>query len=218
MKRACLILLPAALLLVLAVSGCNEESSPTFTRVRVKPACGVAPMVVEGYAIVSGGNESGDPMGGNNNLEIDWNFDDGGTGRTSIAYHTYTTPGEYTVSVVARDPDGQTADATFPVVVLEDSLRVRADYVPVDGGFTVADTVRFNIEVETCDIDYPTVLGDSVKMQFQWAMGDADTTVYRVPAPAFQYTTPGDYEVIVSVFYPAWAVMRRDTLNFSVSP
>jgi PKD repeat protein len=218
MKRACLLLLPAVLMLVLAVSGCNDESKPTFTRVRVKPACGVVPMVVEGYAIASGGNESGDPLGGNNNLEIAWQFGDGGTGKTSIAYHTYRTPGEYTVSVSATDPDGQTAASSVPVVVLQDSLEIRADYAGSENAVTVADTVRFNIEIVTCDIDFPEIPGDSVKVQFDWAMGDAADTHYSVPSPAFQYTAAGDYQMIVSVFYPEWAVVRRDTLNISVAP
>ena len=218
MKRACLLLLPAALLLVLAASGCNEESVPNFTRVRVKPDCGVAPMTVEGYATVTGGNESGDPMGGNNNLEIAWAWGDGGTGSTSIAYHTYLVAGKYNVDVLARDPDGQTAKATFPVFVLQDSLEVRAGYEASDTGFTVADTVRFNLDIRSCQINYPEVPGDSVKVQYRWEMGDIDNTVYTAPTPAFRYTEAGDYEVKVSIFYPGWAVQREDTLFLTVNP
>ncbi len=85
MKRACMLLFPALMILAVVV-GCVDESKPTFTRVRVTPQCGVVPMDVEGYAILSGGNETGDPLGGNNNLEVKWAFGDGGTGNTSISY------------------------------------------------------------------------------------------------------------------------------------
>ena len=71
MKRALILLTPAVLLLAL-VTGCNDDdvSLPTFTRLRVTEDCGVVPMAVEGYAVLSGGNESGDPMGGNNNRRV----------------------------------------------------------------------------------------------------------------------------------------------------
>jgi hypothetical protein len=54
-------------------------------------------------------------------------------------------------------------------------------------------------------------------MEFTWEMGDPDTTVYNVVAPEFQYTTPGQYEVKVSVFYPFWAVVRDTSLEFTVT-
>ena len=65
MKRAFLLLLPAILLVFLAVAGCKDESLPSFTRILVYPDCGVVPLQVEGRAMASGGNESGDPTGGN---------------------------------------------------------------------------------------------------------------------------------------------------------
>ncbi|MEN8005677.1 MAG: PKD domain-containing protein [Candidatus Krumholzibacteriota bacterium] len=220
MKRACMLLVPVLMILAV-VTGCSDdESLPTFTRVRVSPSCGVVPMDVEGYAILSGGNETGDPLGGNNNLEVKWAFGDGGTGNTSIAYHTYQAPGNYTVTVTGSDPDGQTTSATYPVTVLPDSLVIEAGSNFPDGACTCLDTVRFNIVAESCDIDYPTVLGDSVKLEFNWDMGDmggVDNTTYNGVAPEFRFRTPGVYDVEVAVFYPAWAVERRQTLTFTVA-
>ena len=126
MKRACMLLVPALLLLAVA-TGCNDdESKPAFTRLRVTPECGVIPMDVEGYAVLSGGNESGDPMGGNNSLEIQWDFGDGGSGNTTIAYHRYYTSGEHTVSVTGRDPDGNFTTAKIQVTAFADSLIMQA--------------------------------------------------------------------------------------------
>ena len=116
MKRACMLLVPA-LLLFAGATGCQEddESLPTFTRLRVTPDCGVAPLNVEGYAVLSGGDESGDPLGGNNNLEIKWSFGDGGTGSSTLAYHTYRIPKEYLVTVKGTDPQGNTTTASFHI-------------------------------------------------------------------------------------------------------
>lgn len=222
MKRSCMLLVPALIILAVVV-GCNDESLPTFTRVNVTPQCGVVPMDVEGYAILSGGNETGDPLGGNNNLEVKWDFGDGGTGNTSIAYHTFTEAKECTVTVVGTDPDGNTTTATFPVTVLPDSLVMEAGSNFPDGACTTADTVRFNMLAESCDIDFPEVLGDSVKLQFTWNMGDmedledVDNTTYSVVSPEFRFFTAGVYDVEVVVFYPAWAVERRQTLTFNVT-
>ncbi len=219
MKRACMLLVPALLIMAVA-TGCedDEHSFPSFTRLQVSPACGVAPMAVEGYAVLSGGNESGDPLGANNNLEILWDFGDGGIGSTTRDFHTYYKPGEYTVTVKGSDPDGQIATASFPVVVFPDSLVMEAGSDFPDGNVTTDDIIHFNIVASSCDIDYPTVLGDSVKMVFKWEMGDDAGSEFKLTAPEFRYDTPGDYEVNVLVFYPAWSVFRNQTLNFTVTP
>jgi PKD repeat protein len=218
MKRACLLLLPA-LLLALASIGCNEEDSiPAFTRVRISPACGVAPMSVEGYAIVSGGDESGDPLGGNNNLEINWSWGDGGSGRTSIAYHDFQTPGEYKVTVTAKDPQGNMATETVTVQVMSDSLLIQATSSAMTGSVTTADTVQFDFSALSCDINYPTEPGDDVKVQVLWEMNDPDNHTYEVASPLFRFTTPGDYEIDLTVTYPAWAVTRYDKVMLTVTP
>jgi len=209
-------LLVPALLLVAVVTGCNDDSKPTFTRLRVDPACGVAPLAVEGYAIISGGDETGDPMGGNNNLEVQWSFGDGGTGSTSLAYHTYNSPGDYTVTVVGSDPEGNTTSATFPVTVFPDSLVIAAGSNFPDGNVTTADTVRFDFAASSCDVDFPVVLGDSVKLEILWEMNDPGDHTYSLVAPKFQFTTAGQYEVDLTVFYPAWAVQRKQTLTLNV--
>ncbi len=213
-----MLLVPALLLLALA-AGCQDDdtSLPVFTRLSVNPACGVAPMDVEGYAVLSGGNESGDPMGANNNLEISWSFDDGGTGSSTIAYHRYTVPGEYSVTVVGRDPDGKTTTASVPVTVFPDSLIIQAGSDFPEGNVTTDQIIHFNIAVESCDIDFPIVQGDSVKVVFNWKMGDADANEFKLAEPEFRYDIPGQYEVNVSVFYPAWAVLREQTLTFNVT-
>lgn len=219
MKRVPILLATslAATLLAVAVGGCNDSSKPRITRVNVSPACGVAPVEVSATAYASGGDETGDPLGGNNNLELNWNFGDGGVGTTSVAYHTYAQPGQYNVVVTAVDPKGESTSASVPVTILPDSLVVEAGSNFPAGAVTTADTVRFHVAVSTCDVDFPAVTGDAVKLAFRWAMNDATHRVFTGPAPAFRFTTAGEYDVQLTVTYPAWAVTRRQTLHFSVT-
>jgi hypothetical protein len=215
MKRACLLLLPAMLLSALFVSGCDDESKPQITRIRVSPACGVVPLEVEAYALASGGNESGDPLGGNNKLEFAWNFGDGGTGATSRAYHTYQTAGDYNVVVTATDPDGESDSRAFVVRALADSLLVNA-LMDAPETITTNDTIQFHLEAESCDLDYPNNGPDVVKMRFRWEMGDAAGTVYTGPEPQHQFLTAGEYVVRLTVGYNDWAVWRSAELQVTV--
>lgn len=213
MKRAFLLLLPAVLLVMLGVAGCNDESLPTFTRVKVFPDCGVAPLEVEGLAIASGGNESGDPTGGNNNLEIRWDFGDGATSETSITYHTFSQAGDYTVTVTATDPDGGKATSRYAVTVLPDTLNITASSNFPDGAVATTDTVHFSLRARSCDID-PDSEGDYVKMTYRWLIGDQ---VFTGPSPMYRFTTAGNETVRLAVTYPELAVTRHDSLLFTVT-
>lgn len=173
-------------------------------------------MQVEGYAVVTGGNETGDATGGNNNLEITWDFGDGSASRTTLAYNLYEQPGDYTVTVTAKDPDGNTTSGSVPVRVLADSLLIEASSSYPDGMVTTADIIDFFVWAESCDID-PDNPDDYVKMIYKWHMNDAGDHVYQTRQPRFAFGDPGEYDVVLDVTYPAWAVTRHDTLHFSVS-
>lgn len=216
----------AALSLALLAAGCKEDSKPRITRMNVTPTCGVAPVSVVATAYASGGDESGSPMGGNNNLEMVWQFGDGGTGGTSVAYHTYDVAGEYNVIVTATDPAGETARAELPIVVLPDSLMVEVVTNFPNNDPTTDDVVRFDATVYTCGVDYPTVPGDAVKLAFRWRMNDTAGRVFEEAQPGRQvtpegdpgvrFTVPGEYAVELTVTYPAWAVTRHRTIHLTV--
>jgi hypothetical protein len=207
----------ATLALAFLATGCKEDNKPRITRMNVSPACGVAPVEVIATAYASGGDETGDPLGGNNGLDMNWNYGDGGTGSTSVSYHTYNTPGEYTVIVTATDPGGESASASVPVTVLADSLVVVASTNFPDGTVTTDDIVEFDASVVSCDVDFPAVAGDAVKLAFRWEMNDATNRVFTGSSPDFKFVTAGEYDVELSVTYPAWAVTRHQTIHLSVS-
>lgn len=207
----------ASVLLALFGAGCKENSKPRITRINVSPACGVMPVEVVATAYASGGDESGDPLGGNNNLEMNWAFGDGGVGSTSVAYHTYDEAGTYNVVATAVDPAGESASATVSVVVLPDSLVVEPSTDFPSGTVTTADIVHFAAAVTTCDVDFPAVPGDAVKLTFRWEMNDAGNHVYTGPTPSFRFTTAGEYDIDLTVTYAAWAVTRHKTIHLTVT-
>jgi len=219
MKRVPILLaicIAIGLLAVLA-TGCKEDTKPRITRLNVSPACGVAPVEVVATAYASGGDESGDPLGGGNNLEMTWAFGDGGTGSTSVAYHTYDLPGEYNVVVTARDPGGETTSATAPLTVLADSLTLELGTNFPGGTATTADVVKFEVAVASCDVNFPAVSGDSVKLTFLWEMNDSLNQKFTGATPAFRFSRAGEYEVELTVTYAAWAVTRKSSIHLTVT-
>ena len=229
MKRAFLLLLPAVLLVLLSIAGCNDETEPQFSRIRVYPACGVVPLQVDCLAVASGGNETGDPTGGNNNLVMSWNFGDGHSGgTTSVAYHTFTVPGQYTVVATATDPDGKTTSISQMVSVMADTLAIEASSNFDNNVATVSDTVRFDLMALSCDVN-PDIEDDYRNLVFNWGMNDSffvytpeDTTQYEYQystrRPSFLFDEARTYEVIVSVTYPALATTRLDTIYMEITP
>ncbi len=217
MKRAILIL--AAGVLVLATAACNDTSKPAITRIFVTPSCGVTPMQVEVYGIASGGNETGDATGGNNNLNFTWDFGDGATSTTSIAYHVYEDAGEYNVTLRVEDPDGNSATRSLPVTVVLDSLMVDATS-DATGPVTTADTVHFDYRAGTCGVDANSLSDRASYLEQKWFMHDPgfpDGGVYTGAEPAHTFSAPGVYQVELRCTYVGWAVTRSDTVTVTVN-
>ncbi len=216
MRRAFLLLLPAVLLVLLAFAGCDDESKPKFSRIEATPSCGVAPLPVEFRAVSTGGNETGDPTGGNNNLEITWNFGDGGTSNTSVTYHTFQDAGVYNVVATAEDPDGERASIAYEIVVKADSMTVEASSNFPDGAVTVNDTISFDLMADACDIN-PDMDDDYRNLVFDWHMNDGSGNVFQSRQPRYNFTAAGSYDVTVNVSFTGLAITRRDTLHFEVT-
>ncbi|MBU8869460.1 MAG: PKD domain-containing protein [Gemmatimonadales bacterium] len=224
MKYAVKIGLPICLLFVLISAGCNDETEPLFTRLIIAPQCGVVPLEIEGYATVSGGNETGDPTGSTNNLEMTWDFDDGSTGSTSIAYHVFDEPGIFNVTVTATDPDGKTTEISMPVTVRADTLSVWATSnfhgeminEGEDGLVPTGEDIFFNVFAESCEIDRDND-EHYRNLNFVWHMNDADEQEFYSRDPIFAFDVAGEYEVTVDIFMPKLAVVRHSSLQIIVS-
>lgn len=217
MKR--LMSLLAALLVLTAFAGCKDETEPEITRINVSQDCGVVPLSVEVYGAASGGDESGDPTGGVNNLEYRWDFGDG-TAATSIAYHEYATPGDYTITLTVTDPAGKTAKDEVMVSAIADSLTMSATMTP-DTGIDVTTPVTFNFRAGSCAVD-PDLDDDYVKLAPTWRVTDPafpdGVAVYYGRTPTHTFSAPGTYDVHLNVHFAEWAVFRNLTMQVTVDP
>jgi len=224
MKRVILTAVSAVVLMALAacnssILGTDHSSKPEITRIFASPSCGVAPLQVEVYGIASGGNETGDATGGNNNLDFTWDFGDGATSGTSISYHTYTAAGEYNVTLRVADPDGNSAVRSLPVVVVADSLDVEATS-DATGAVTTADTVQFDYRAGTCGVDANSLADRASYLEQVWYMNDPgfpDGGVYTGAEPRHTFSAPGVYPVVLRCTYVGWAVTRWDTVTITVN-
>ncbi len=112
------------------------------------------------------------------------------TNATGFFTHTYTTAGTYNAVVTVTDSDGNTQNATGPTVTVWDPLTVTASAttptsgpVPLAMGFTA------------------TAAGGDGTYTYTWYMGDGHTIVDTATpsVPAYTYSVPGTYNVIVEV-------------------
>jgi hypothetical protein len=215
MKRVICLLLTA--LMLAAVVGCKDETRPKITRISISQTCGIVPMQVEVYGAASGGDESGGPTGGVNNLDYVWNFGDG-TSPTSISYHTYTADSLYTITLTVTDPNGLKDTNFVQVLALADSLRIETEVLPASG-VTTTTPVLFDYIAASCDIN-PDLDEDYVKLISTWFVEDPGApggmVAYTARNPVHTFSAEGTFEVRLNVFYPAWDVFRNVTMQIVV--
>ncbi len=106
--------------------------------VAVLPANGTAPLRIQAWANVTGGNVS-------DVSNVSWAFGDGGTGHGSFVSHLYVTPGNYTVTATLHPPGLPITKGTASVQVTANgtgsgailSLSASPGIVSVPGNVTV---------------------------------------------------------------------------------
>ena len=94
-------------------------NQPPTVRALADPTSGPAPLQVRLSSAPS-------DMEDGNNLDVVWEFGDGGFGGGEALYHTYTTARQYTAKVTVTDPDGASASATVVINVTAGGQAVTA--------------------------------------------------------------------------------------------
>lgn len=121
-----------------------------------------------------------------------WDFGDGHTATEQDASHTYTSWGVYQVTLTVTDESGATCEATLQIVLEDDdtnSPEVPAvQIVPLDMVVPVGETAVFASE----DFHF-----DDDELTYTWDYGDG--TMDNEPDGEHLYTTPGRYEVSLTV-------------------
>ncbi|NLR93399.1 PKD domain-containing protein [Flammeovirga agarivorans] len=116
-----------------------------------------------------------------------WDFGDDQFSTEQNPTHTYTTKGEYTVTLTVLNDASSSSSATVKILVSEESVVVTA---PV-AAFSVSET---NIE-ENESVQFTDASSDATS--WAWDFGDGETSSEQ--NPTHTYTTAGTYSVKLTV-------------------
>jgi gliding motility-associated-like protein len=139
-----------------------------------------------------------------------WDFADAGSTSTAITpTHTYNTPGDYHVMMVAINPNAcKTHDTVYlNITVLSDTIHA-----------------AFNMQLlDTCTDPHINVINTSVAMPghtlanaaFKWFFGDGATSTAQNPG-THSYSAPGTYDIVMVMTDPG-ACNSPDTVIKTIS-
>ncbi|MEL6851747.1 MAG: PKD domain-containing protein [Bacteroidota bacterium] len=120
-------------------------------------------------------------------VQWDWDFSNGNTANTKDAFHQYTSPGTYTVSLTATDLQG--CAHTYQRTV-ESSVLPTAD-------FFTADSVGCKEQIDFTDISQtPYSLTG-----WRWDFGDGNTSNQQHPTHTYQATGQYTVSLVVTDIY-----------------
>lgn len=128
------------------------------------------------------------------NISIyDWSFGDGQVYRGSLTSHTFTTPGNYTVTLSVVDNIGATDRETTTITVSDPAtVPNTGPTARISSSSTVGNaplSVQFN---GTASSD-----SDGFIASYEWDMGNGDTS--SGPEISYTYSTPGTYHPTLKV-------------------
>jgi len=120
---------------------------------------------------------------------IQWTFGDGGTANALATTHTYTSPGNYTVTLTVTDSQGGVGSSTVQVVV--NPAPNTPPTVNVSGDMTVntGESITFNAIVNDPDINDTH--------DFAWNFGDSNTA--STQRTSHSYAEIGTYVATLTV-------------------
>ncbi|HUJ11494.1 MAG TPA: PKD domain-containing protein [Verrucomicrobiae bacterium] len=147
----------------------GTTATPPSASFTASPTNGVAPLNVAFTDTSSGSPTS-----------WSWNFGDTGTSTSQSPNHTYTTPGTYSVRLIASNSGGSSTNTqTNLITVLPPPPVASFTATPTNGAAPL--TVSFT------DASSGSITG------WSWAFGDSGTSTSQ--SPSHQYINPGSYAV-----------------------
>lgn len=181
-------------ILMISLNGCNSNETPTAS-FSANPSTGGAPLQVTFDA-----SSSEDQDGIIDNF--DWEFGDGNTGGGRIVEHSFSSPGEYTVTLTVTDNDGATETATETVTVERSGPSAELEAEPQEGEAPL--TVTFDLSGS----EDP----DGVIEEYSLEFGDGQSTSGNdiLDVVEHEYSTSGEYN-------PTLQVTDDDDLSNSTS-
>ncbi|MGB9741472.1 MAG: PKD domain-containing protein, partial [Candidatus Bathyarchaeales archaeon] len=120
-----------------------------------------------------------------------WDFGDGTPNVTTsdpVTNHTYTTFGDYTVTLTVTDNSGLTGEAASSIHISQHPIA----------SFTFTPTDPLAHETVTFDASSSTPDGGTI-VSYTWNFGDGNTTTVSDPIITHAYSTYGTYTVTLNV-------------------
>ncbi len=135
---------------------------------------------------------------------IVWDFGDGSIGNSGAGTiaHSYTSPGNYGVTMVVTDANGCQANQTFPNTISANNSS------PV-AAFTATDTALCSQPFTTHFTNQSTTSG---AVTYLWDFGDGTTSVQTSPNHTF--AAAGNYDVTLTATYPSGCSNTLTKLNY----
>ncbi len=112
-----------------------------------------------------------------------WNFGNGNTATGPAPTQFYTSPGNYTVQLIATSSKGCKDTATKAVKI------VAKPRIAIVGGASVCINQPITFQAQV-------TLPDTSQLQLIWTFGNGNTDTSRNPAPQ-QFSSPGNYQIKV---------------------
>lgn len=156
----------------------GRSASALLLSASAGPTSGVTPLNVVGTATATGMPS----------IDVSWSYE-GTITRANTSAHTYFTPGNYTVTVFATDPQGDYAVRTEAITV----AGIPRTPAVISGG----PSVLGGLAPLTVDFGAQATGGGGAPYAFAWSFGDA-TSSYGAIA-THTYGRPGSYDANVSV-------------------
>lgn len=117
-----------------------------------------------------------------------WDFGDGGASTDQNPSHTYTTPGDFDITLILTDVNGCSSNQSFPDMITSNSNAPTAEFTgdPTVGCLPPVDVSFTN-----------TSSGGTGTLTYFWDFGDGNTST--VPSPDYTYNASGVYDVTLTV-------------------
>lgn len=195
----------ASTTLSITVTAKNEPPVAAVDVILSDPMSGRGPLDV-----IFDGTASHDPDG--KIVSYAWNFGDGTTETTKLAYtlHTYSAGGDYTVTLTVTDDKGATASVSEPFYVQDNQPPVAVITATPDGGVAPI-TIHFDAEASR-DPDGPGGFANIVDALWQFD----DGTIASGPAVDKTYAKAGTYSVTLTV-YDDWGAKSTATKTVTIT-
>jgi len=173
---------------------------------------------IEGYAGTSYTYTSKTTDPENNNIKYKFDWGDGNTSEWSNYFnsgeeismkYTWENNGEYKVTVIAKDSEGELSDWSkeltvkiYEVVVFEEDIDFEID---ISSNNLTNETINFNLSIENMD---------DVSLTYYWNFGDGNFSSEK--QPNHSYSQSGDYVVSLMIYDENGNLLANETHQITI--